>query len=228
MFKCLFVQTKMCIWAIDQLLIALNDFPASSEKCHGNYTMDRLKDFFSYICLCIVYHLHFHLDILKILFQRTKCNTLIILDVDIWDFCRPISTNLSSACHHYSRELDSRPFSLLCLNICILFLTFLFAGPKKDAQAAREFILRMFVDLNPDPDKIIYSHFTCATGMLIVNSIVIDRGFESSSVQTTDKIRNKSEDWVARNQYNVSEWSDMSTHTVQWTSTIKILLTVLV
>jgi len=36
-------------------------------------------------------------------------------------------------------------------------------GPKKDAQMAREFILRMFVDLNPDPDKIIYSHFTCAT-----------------------------------------------------------------
>ena len=42
---------------------------------------------------------------------------------------------------------------------------FLISGPKKDAQAAREFILRMFVDLNPDPDKIIYSHFTCATGM---------------------------------------------------------------
>lgn len=38
-----------------------------------------------------------------------------------------------------------------------------FDGTKKDAQAAREFILRMFVDLNPDPDKIIYSHFTCAT-----------------------------------------------------------------
>ncbi|CAC5397505.1 GNAQ [Mytilus coruscus] len=38
-----------------------------------------------------------------------------------------------------------------------------FDGAKKDAQAAREFILRMFVDLNPDPDKIIYSHFTCAT-----------------------------------------------------------------
>ena len=28
---------------------------------------------------------------------------------------------------------------------------------------AREFILGMFVDLNPDPDKIVYSHFTCAT-----------------------------------------------------------------
>uniref|UniRef100_A0A672TFH2 Guanine nucleotide-binding protein subunit alpha n=1 Tax=Strigops habroptila TaxID=2489341 RepID=A0A672TFH2_STRHB len=36
-------------------------------------------------------------------------------------------------------------------------------GPQRDAQAAREFILKMFVDLNPDNDKIIYSHFTCAT-----------------------------------------------------------------
>lgn len=36
-------------------------------------------------------------------------------------------------------------------------------GPQKDAIAAREFILRMFVELNPDPEKIIYSHFTCAT-----------------------------------------------------------------
>jgi len=39
-----------------------------------------------------------------------------------------------------------------------------YAGPQKDALAAREFILKMFVELNPDPDKIIYSHFTCATG----------------------------------------------------------------
>uniref|UniRef100_A0A3Q2V8R6 Guanine nucleotide-binding protein subunit alpha n=1 Tax=Haplochromis burtoni TaxID=8153 RepID=A0A3Q2V8R6_HAPBU len=35
--------------------------------------------------------------------------------------------------------------------------------PQRDAQAGREFILKMFVDLNPDSDKIIYSHFTCAT-----------------------------------------------------------------
>lgn len=41
-------------------------------------------------------------------------------------------------------------------------------GPQKDAQAAREFILKMFVDLNPDPDKIIYSHFTCATGGFLI------------------------------------------------------------
>lgn len=39
-----------------------------------------------------------------------------------------------------------------------------FPGPQRDAIAAREFILRMFVELNPDPEKIIYSHFTCATG----------------------------------------------------------------
>lgn len=40
-------------------------------------------------------------------------------------------------------------------------------GVKKDATAAREFILKMFVELNPDPDKIIYSHFTCATGQFL-------------------------------------------------------------
>uniref|UniRef100_A0A2K6DFK7 Uncharacterized protein n=1 Tax=Macaca nemestrina TaxID=9545 RepID=A0A2K6DFK7_MACNE len=36
-------------------------------------------------------------------------------------------------------------------------------GPQRDAQAALEFLLKMFMDLNPDSDKIIYSHFTCAT-----------------------------------------------------------------
>lgn len=36
-------------------------------------------------------------------------------------------------------------------------------GPQRDPDCARDFILRMFVELNPDPHKIIYSHFTCAT-----------------------------------------------------------------
>uniref|UniRef100_A0A914I991 Guanine nucleotide-binding protein subunit alpha n=1 Tax=Globodera rostochiensis TaxID=31243 RepID=A0A914I991_GLORO len=36
-------------------------------------------------------------------------------------------------------------------------------GPPRDEITAREFILKMFVDLNPDAEKIIYSHFTCAT-----------------------------------------------------------------
>jgi hypothetical protein len=40
----------------------------------------------------------------------------------------------------------------------------------------------------------------------------------------------KSKDWLARNQNNVSEWSDMSTHGLlfQWDSTIKIQLSVLI
>ena len=46
----------------------------------------------------------------------------------------------------------------------ILFEYFYCLGPKRDPQSAREFILKMYVDLNPDNDKIIYSHFTCATG----------------------------------------------------------------
>ncbi|CAF0826247.1 unnamed protein product [Adineta steineri] len=37
-----------------------------------------------------------------------------------------------------------------------------FDGPKRDGQAAREFILKMYVDLNPNSDQVIYSHFTCA------------------------------------------------------------------
>ena len=53
-------------------------------------------------------------------------------------------------------------------------------GPQRDAQAAREFILKMFVDLNPDPDKIIYSHFTCATGKCmhcVRNGVCVRRRF---------------------------------------------------
>lgn len=60
-----------------------------------------------------------------------------------------------------------------CLTDCETRLT----GPKKDAIHAREFILKMFVDLNPDTEKIIYSHFTCATGMAISFSFLIAPSF---------------------------------------------------
>jgi hypothetical protein len=53
------------------------------------------------------------------------------------------------------------PCSLVALDIALT--SWSIPGPQRDAQAAREFILKMFVDLNPDSDKIIYSHFTCAT-----------------------------------------------------------------
>lgn len=39
----------------------------------------------------------------------------------------------------------------------------LLPGPQRDADAGTQFILKMFMSLNPDPKKIIYSHFTCAT-----------------------------------------------------------------
>ncbi|XP_030643663.1 guanine nucleotide-binding protein subunit alpha-14 [Chanos chanos] len=38
-----------------------------------------------------------------------------------------------------------------------------FTGPKNDSKAAREFILKMYQEQNPDQEKTIYSHFTCAT-----------------------------------------------------------------
>ncbi|XP_075684429.1 guanine nucleotide-binding protein subunit alpha-14 isoform X2 [Rhinoderma darwinii] len=38
-----------------------------------------------------------------------------------------------------------------------------FTGLKQDAKAAREFILKLYQDQNPDKEKVIYSHFTCAT-----------------------------------------------------------------
>ena len=58
----------------------------------------------------------------------------------------------------------------------------------------------------------------------VLASIVVDRGFEPRSDQTKDytiglcclsakhaALRIKSKDWLARNQDNVYEWSDMST-----------------
>jgi hypothetical protein len=60
----------------------------------------------------------------------------------------------------------------------------------------------------------------------VLTSSVVDRGFEPWSGQTKNykigicyfsakhaALRRKSKNWLARNQYNVSEWSDMSTGT---------------
>ncbi|KAM8866584.1 guanine nucleotide-binding protein subunit alpha-14 [Synchiropus splendidus] len=38
-----------------------------------------------------------------------------------------------------------------------------FTGPREDATAAQEFILKMYQEQNPDKEKTIYPHFTCAT-----------------------------------------------------------------
>ena len=74
-------------------------------------------------------------------------------------------------------------------------------------------------------------------------SSVVDCGFESLSVQAKDykigiccfsakhiALRRKSNDWLAQNQNNMSEWVNMSIHRTlfQWASSIKIQLNVLV
>ncbi|XP_064153135.1 guanine nucleotide-binding protein subunit alpha-14-like [Anguilla rostrata] len=38
-----------------------------------------------------------------------------------------------------------------------------YTGPPKETQPAQEFILKMYQDQNPDKEKTLYSHFTCAT-----------------------------------------------------------------
>ncbi|KAM6954722.1 guanine nucleotide-binding protein subunit alpha-14-like [Aplochiton taeniatus] len=38
-----------------------------------------------------------------------------------------------------------------------------FTGPQGDINSAQEFILKMYQEQNPDKEKTVYSHFTCAT-----------------------------------------------------------------
>uniref|UniRef100_A0A8C3KXM5 Guanine nucleotide-binding protein subunit alpha n=1 Tax=Chrysolophus pictus TaxID=9089 RepID=A0A8C3KXM5_CHRPC len=37
-----------------------------------------------------------------------------------------------------------------------------YTGPKQDDKAAGDFILKLYQDQNPDKEKVIYAHFTCA------------------------------------------------------------------
>ena len=75
----------------------------------------------------------------------------------------------------------------------------------------------------------------------VLSSSAVDCGFERWSGQTKEyrigiccfsakhaALRRKSKDWLARNQNNVSEWSDMSTCGLVSVSTIEIQLNVLV
>ncbi|NXG73070.1 GNA14 protein, partial [Baryphthengus martii] len=38
-----------------------------------------------------------------------------------------------------------------------------YTAPKQDVKAARDFILKLYQDQNPGKEKVIYSHFNCAT-----------------------------------------------------------------
>ena len=57
------------------------------------------------------------------------------------------------------------PFQVLRYFFIILKWTLWSSGPKEDHVAAREFVLKMYLAQNPDPDRMCYSHFTCATGL---------------------------------------------------------------
>lgn len=46
----------------------------------------------------------------------------------------------------------------------------MFEGAKQDHIGAREFILKDYLKQNPDPDRMCYSHFTCATGLSVLNT----------------------------------------------------------
>ena len=74
--------------------------------------------------------------------------------------------------------------------------------------------------------------------VIVVALCEVDRGFEFQSGQTIDytigiccfsakraALRSKNKGWFARNQNNVSEWSDMSTHGLlfQWARPVQNL-----
>lgn len=46
---------------------------------------------------------------------------------------------------------------------CCFAPCFFLPGPQQDVNAVKQFILNMFLSLNLNEKKVIYSHFTCAT-----------------------------------------------------------------
>ena len=82
----------------------------------------------------------------------------------------------------------------------------------------------------------------CGVMVSVLASGAVDPGFELRLGQTKDNelgiccsfakyaaLRRKNKDWLARNQNNVSVWSDMSTRGLlfQWANNIKIIFSVL-
>lgn len=60
----------------------------------------------------------------------------------------------------------------------------------KNVKQAKEFILKMFVSLNPDPDiKTIYSHYTCATGNIQISMAKEFNFFSLQIFSDTENIR---------------------------------------
>jgi hypothetical protein len=90
---------------------------------------------------------------------------------------------------------------------------------------------------------LIYRNHVGGVMVSVLASSVVDRGFGTRSGQTKDykigiccfsvkhaALKSKSKDWLALNQNNVTEWSDIFTRGLlfQRVSTMKIQLTMLV
>lgn len=58
---------------------------------------------------------------------------------------------------------DSKMF-----NRCFVMRT---TGPKQEGKSAMEYVLKLYMAANPDPDRSCYSHFTTATGVFDFISI---------------------------------------------------------
>ena len=56
-------------------------------------------------------------------------------------------------------KAEYNQWTAVCLSVSVSS-----EGAKQDHIGAREFILKMYMQQNPDPDRTCYSHFTVATG----------------------------------------------------------------
>ena len=122
-------------------------------------------------------------------------------------------------------------FSLYSHHFSLLSLTSLLSAPEREVTSPSDF-------------KVVGA-LNCIGGVMVsmLASCAVNCGFEPQSGQTKDywigiccfsakhtALTRKSKDWLAQNQDNVSEWSNMSNRGLlfQWASTIKIQPSVLV
>ncbi|KAH8365256.1 hypothetical protein KR084_006754 [Drosophila pseudotakahashii] len=63
----------------------------------------------------------------------------------------------------FLNKIDVFEEKIMCSHLVDYFPEYDGKCPQQDATAAQEYILEMFDGENPDPDKKIYAHFTCAT-----------------------------------------------------------------
>lgn len=61
----------------------------------------------------------------------------------------------------YFPDFDGETIS--CVNNKLIYRKLYITGPKQDHASAKDYILKKFLNENPDPDKTCYSHFTTAT-----------------------------------------------------------------